>query len=132
MAPWSEVSDVSDGRLPSIIVIYSQYHGTRGCCNDALGRDGVHRGNPTPFEEARRGAEKSRIKPGRMYRRVAGCSTRRERRKIGKFPARKHGLPCKLFVHHGPPIIGLPKLTPVSLHPIIFTATQMHVDLSSS
>lgn len=39
--------DVSDGRLPSIIVIYSQYHGTHGYCNDVHGRDGVHQGNPT-------------------------------------------------------------------------------------
>lgn len=61
--------DVSDG-LPGIIVIYSQYYRTRGYCNDALGRDGVLHRRTHLFQKARRGAEKSRIKLGRTYRRV--------------------------------------------------------------
>lgn len=55
--------------LPDIIVIYSQYYGTRGYCSDALRRNGVHR-RTYLFQKTRRGAEKSRIKLCRTYRRV--------------------------------------------------------------
>lgn len=84
--------DVSDG-LPDIIVIYSQYYGTRGYCNDALGRDGVHR-RTYLFWKARRGAKKSRIKLGRTYRRSSvahamGCGPSSQCCEIGKFLERK-------------------------------------------
>lgn len=90
--------DVSDG-LPGIIVIYSQYYGTRGCCNDALGRDGVH-GRTYLFWKARRGAEKSRIKLGRTYRRVPQHTLWARSRNAAKLESfsrgsRMYGL-CKL------------------------------------
>lgn len=62
---------ISDGRLPSIIVIYSQYHEGRAdtatMLSDATGC--IERILPR-LEKARRGTEKSKIKLGRMYRRV--------------------------------------------------------------
>lgn len=125
----AKVSGVSDGRLPSIIVIYSQYHGTRGCCNDALGRDGVHRGDPTPDSRKHDGARRKvgLSSAGRIAElqdvahaaNVAKLEGFLEREKAAWF-WRKTFRSLRSADYRT-------KLTPVSLHPIIFRATRMHV-----